>query len=327
MSHSTRKAVAAVDVKTVLCGCVRRLGGERRTPWRRAPARAGRPSVESPARLPGQELRSVLGHQRVRQGVGNGLIGADPDAERLDADVHRPRRSRSPRWRVRPGRRPAGSAPHRGQRRTTGGPVSFRQDFDLAGIAPAGQRQGAHVGGAAHVGWPAARQRPDRPAARERRRPRPHRSGAGAPRGRDEWRARRCAPLPRASSSSFRAPQAARRRAAAAGSAKGMGATRRPASSAIRASSRSPPPPPPMSSGMPTPRAPVAIRWAQRSGSWPRGSAARTRAGSASLPKRAENVCRTNCWSSVRARFTRAIPSSRQFGSLTPSGARICFSF
>ena len=125
---------------------------------------------------------------------------------------------------------------------------------------------------------------------------------------------------PSASSSRIRVPQAASRRAAAAGSAKGMGATRRPASSAISASSRRPPPPPPMSSGMPTPRAPVAIRWAQRSGSWPRGSAARTRAGSASLPKRAENVCRTNCWSSVSARFTRAIPSSRQFGSLTPSG-------
>lgn len=39
--------------------------------------------AESPAGLPRQELRTVIGHQRVRQGVGDRLISADPEAERL----------------------------------------------------------------------------------------------------------------------------------------------------------------------------------------------------------------------------------------------------
>ena len=45
--------------------------------------RAGRPLSRAQHAFHDQQLRAVLGHERVRQGMGHGLIGADPEPERL----------------------------------------------------------------------------------------------------------------------------------------------------------------------------------------------------------------------------------------------------
>ena len=102
------------------------------------------------------------------------------------------------------------------------GPTSFRQDLDLAGHAPAGERQSAHIRTRV-VRWSDGA--PRRPIALERE----HDVGHGPIRqdpiingtGRV---ASETMPAPfSASSSRLAAPQAVRSRAAAAGSAKGTG--------------------------------------------------------------------------------------------------------
>ena len=149
----SREAVAAMNVETVLRGRVRHLGSEDiRHRGERLPGREG--LVEGPARLPGQELRAVLGHESVRQGVRDRLIGPDPNAECLALACVRG----TDLYRL------AGQSDQccgtedahlvESSEEKCAGAITLGQDFHYPHFGPAGQRQGSHVGCGAYVGRP-----------------------------------------------------------------------------------------------------------------------------------------------------------------------------
>ena len=299
------EAVAAVKVETVLGGRVRRLGGEDVRHGRRAPAPAGgprrepsRPSRSGAGRRPWpRERRPTDGRRpgRSRSGSPNASrctgVGST-DLDRLARQSDQCRGAQDPHLIEGGGER-------------IGWP-------DLPPPEPrprlhrsSGRVAGAHVGDGAYLGRPL---HGDEPIAMERE----HNVGDGAVgeelafHGAGDGSPRETMRVPPSASSS-RLPrivggqQASGRRRLGEGDggdpATGLFGNQRKLEDATAPTSD-------VLGDADAQAHPCRSGGPRGRGRTPRGSAARTLAGSASLPKRPEKVCRTNCCSSVSARFT-----------------------